>query len=194
MPSQKIADALSNLADGHHRFLSGQPHRWTYSKEELQAMSASQSPIAAIVACSDSRVAPEILFDQPLGGIFASRVPGNVASDSAKWMLDMAVGELHVPVAIVLGHIGCVAVNQIVDGRIGGDGGSLRLDIQKAVHRARLKNVENVRRQSVIENVFLTIDNLKEHSMAVRRALDRQELGLLGGAYDMATGEIHLFY
>ncbi len=192
MPSERVATSLKQLAEGHQRFRSGQPRKQSYTQADLKALAKVQTPCAAVIACSDSRVAPEIVFDQPLGGIFASRVPGNVASDSAKWMLDMAVSDLHVPLVIVLGHIGCVAVGQIVSGKISGDGGVLRLDVQKAVHRARMKNTDNLYRQAVIENVVLTIENLKQYSFAVQKAIEQHELGLLGGFYDMESGEVHL--
>jgi carbonic anhydrase len=192
MPSPRVADSLKKLAEGHKRFLEGRPRSIIYTKDKLQSLAAGQTPVAAVVACSDSRVAPEILFDQPLGGIFASRVPGNVASDSAKWMLELAVADIGVPLVIVLGHTGCLAVGEIVHGKIGGGGGSLRLDVQKAVHRARLKNPHDLHREAVIENVGVTLENLRRESFAVQKAIGRGEVGLVGGYYEMDTGEVHL--
>lgn len=128
----RVRASLEILHDGHRRFREGTPQAKAYTPDDLERIATRQKPVAAVVACSDSRVAPEIVFDQPLGSIFASRVPGNVASDSAKWMLELAVSELHVPLVIVLGHLGCLAVGQILEGR-SGPGGALRLDVQKAV-------------------------------------------------------------
>ena len=187
-----VREALEQMHEGHRRFREGRPLATAYTQEQIRELSVKQYPIAAVVACSDSRVAPEILFDQPLGSIFASRVPGNVASDSAKWMLDIAVTEIKVPLVIVLGHTGCLAVGQIVEGKIGGSGGMLRSDVQKAVHRARLENPEDLYLQSVIENVGLTVENLKRDSYAVQKAFERGEFGLIGAYYDMPTGEVVL--
>lgn len=184
--------ALEELRAGHERFLRRAPRAAAYTPELLERIATQQSPIAAIVACSDSRVAPEIVFDQPLGSVFASRVPGNVASDSAKWMLDIAVTELRVPLVLVLGHTRCLAVGQIVQGKIGSGGGSLRMDIQKAVHRARMSNAEDNYRESVEENVALTLENLRRDSFAVQKAIGQGELDVLGGVYDMDTGEVYL--
>ena len=71
------------------RFRTGQSRAVAYSPDQLRQLSEKQTPKVAIIACSDSRVTPEVVFDQPLGTVFASRVPGNVASDSAKWMLEI---------------------------------------------------------------------------------------------------------
>lgn len=191
-PNDHVREALEAMHQGHRRFREGRPLATTYTEAQLKEIAVKQFPIAAVVACSDSRVAPEILFDQPLGSIFASRVPGNVASDSAKWMLDIAVTEIKVPLVMVLGHTGCLAVGQIVEGKIGGSGGMLRSDVQKAVHRARLTNPTDLYLQSVVENVGLTVENLKRDSYAVQKAFERGEFGLIGAYYDMPTGEVVL--
>ena len=180
------------LNEGHTRFLTQRTVVSTYSAEALRRIASNQNPIAAIVGCSDSRVTPEVIFDQPLGQIFASRVPGNVASDSAKWMLDIAVTELHVPVVMVLGHTRCLAVGQILEGRIGTAGGALRLDVQKAVHRARMAGDADVYREAIIQNVRLTLENLHRESYAVQKAEERGELLLMGAYYDMDSGAVHL--
>jgi carbonic anhydrase len=188
----RIAESLQELWLGHERFREQAPRNQSYSESELRHIAENQQPMAAIVACSDSRVAPEILFDQPLGGIFVSRVPGNVASDSAKWMLDIAVTELKVPLVLVLGHTGCLAIGQLLAGRVSSAGGTLRFDVQKAVHRARMGGSEGVFDRAVIENVRLTMENLRRDSFAVQRAIERGELGLYGGYYQMDLGEVRL--
>lgn len=183
---------MEALREGHERFRRGEPQNRAYTVGQLEAIATHQSPIAAIVACSDSRVSPEIVFDQPLGSVFASRVPGNVASDSAKWMLDIAVTELRVPLVMVLGHTRCLAVGQLLEGKIGGGGGALRLDVQKAVHRARMNGPADLYRAAVEENVALTVENLRRDSYAVQKAMAQGELDLLGGVYDMDTGAVEL--
>ena len=188
----RAAAALRELQEGYQRFCAGTPQSVAYSEKDISDLWEVQKPIAAVISCCDSRVSPEIIFDQPLGRLFVSRVPGNVASDSAKWMLDIAVAELNVPVIIVVGHVGCLAVKQMVDNRIGGSGGMLRFDVGTAVHRARVKNPADVFRQSVIENVYLTIENLREHSTVVSRALEAHSSILIGAVYDMQIGTVEL--
>src|SRR5215469_11066890 len=107
--TERAERSLAELMEGNKRFTSkGNKHR-TYETHHLSSLAKSQSPIAAVVACVDSRVVPEMIFDQPLGSMFVSRVPANVASDSAKWMIDIATGEFDVPLIMVMAHTGCVA-------------------------------------------------------------------------------------
>jgi len=93
MTSEEI---LKDLLDGNRRFAENKNEHRTYSAEHLEELAVVQTPKAAVIACSDSRVVPEQLFDQPLGSLFVSRVPANVASDGTKWMIDIAVGEFKV--------------------------------------------------------------------------------------------------
>lgn len=183
-------EAIEELEDGHRRFRTRAPRGASYGLPEIQDLWREQHPIAAIIGCSDSRTAPEIIFDQPLGGIFASRVPGNVASDSAKWMLEIAVAEIKVPVVAVIGHTGCLAISQLLDHRAGGSGNLLRFDVMMAIHRARVANAPDVYRAAVTENVKLTIENLLRDSVVTQRALEQNRLALIGFVYDMERGEI----
>src|SRR5579862_2108274 len=120
---------LQQLLDGNERFRTGRPKQQLYTEERLRDIASHQKPIAGVIACSDSRITPEVVLDQPLGNLFASRVPGNVASDSAKWMLELAVGEFHVPLVVVMGHTHCLAVGSLLDGDKGGAGGLHRFSV-----------------------------------------------------------------
>ncbi|MEA2553131.1 MAG: carbonic anhydrase, partial [Fimbriimonadaceae bacterium] len=131
--------ALDKLLEGNARFRAGKPRGYVYPPDVLKRLAQQQKPIAAIIACADSRVSPDVVFDQPLGTIFASRVPGNVASDSAKWMLDIAVQEFKVPLVMVMAHTGCLAVGQLLDGDKGGPGGLHRHEVLNAIYEAKSK-------------------------------------------------------
>lgn len=192
MPNDRARDALSELREGHRRFRQHRSLSRTYDASQLEALVGSPKPIAAVVACSDSRVSPEIVFDQGLGQLFVSRVPGNVASDGTKWMLEIAVSELKVPVVLVVGHTGCLAIAQSVEGRTGMAGGTLRYDVAKAVDRARFAHSADLYFEAVRENVILTLENLKRESFATQNAIQNQMLGLLGGVYDMESGDLSL--
>jgi carbonic anhydrase len=191
-PQGRIRSSLAELYEGHQRFLNHETIHRHYHPDHLEELVKSPRPIAAIVACSDSRVAPEVVFDQGLGQLFVSRVPGNVASDGTKWMLEIAVSELKVPLVMVMGHTGCLAVGQSVEGRIGWAGGTLRFDVQKAVHRARILGEPDVFLSAVRENVALTIENLHRESYASQKAIQNGELGIVGCVYDMETGIVQL--
>jgi carbonic anhydrase len=192
LENEQATESLNLLQAGHQRFIQSMPLAQSYTRDDIGELWKQQRPIAAVISCCDSRVSPEILFDQQLGQLFVSRVPGNVASDSAKWMLEIAVSELKVPVILVLGHIGCLAIGQMVDNKVGLAGGSLRFDVHMAIHRARMKTTTNVYSQAVEENVQLTIENLVAHSHATRLALDERRIVIVGAVYEMETGDVRI--
>lgn len=181
-------EVLRELMEGNQRFVEGRCAPQLYSPAQLAELAVGQTPMAAIVTCSDSRVVPEVIFDQPLGSLFVSRVPGNVASDSAKWMIDIAVGDFQVPLLIVMGHTGCLAVGQVVNGQTGGAGGPLRLHVLSAVYRAQRLTPADLWLQSIIENAKQTVERLADESYALRSALADGRIQAATMLYDMSTG------
>jgi|SRR5579862_4358535 len=188
---ERAQQSLDQLLEGNERFLQKRNHHRVYERDHLASLAVSQSPIAAIVACVDSRVVPEMIFDQPLGALFVSRVPANVASDSAKWMIDIATGEFDVPLIMVLGHIGCVAVKQVMEGK-SGPGGTLRFNVQSAVSRARLKNPENLYDATVRENAVLTLEHLRDESFTFRDGLRQGKTSAVAAVYHMDSGQVEM--
>lgn len=183
---------LDELLEGNQRFRDGRRPQRNYSPDELSTIASKQKPIAAVVACSDSRVTPEIIFDQPLGKLFASRVPGNVASDSAKWMIEIAVGEFEVPLVVVLGHTGCLAVGQLLDGDKGGAGGLHRFQVLSAVYRAKSKRPDDLYRESVQENTIQTVEHLARDLYLLRSAILDGKTSIIPALYEMETGEVKI--
>src|SRR5271155_2695420 len=111
-PSQPTpsADQLwTNLMAGNGRFVAGKPA--TYELAALrQKLASGQSPHVIILSCSDSRVSPELTFDQSLGDLFVVRTAGNIADPVALGSMEYAVAHFHSPVLLVLGHQKCGAV------------------------------------------------------------------------------------
>ena len=110
-------EALAELLAGNERFVKGTLEHPRRTPGDFQAFADSQYPVAAIVACADSRVAPELLFDTGVGELFVIRVAGNVvggAGVSVKGSIEYAIAELHVPLIVVLGHSNCGAVKSAV--------------------------------------------------------------------------------
>lgn len=188
----KASEVLRSLLEGNQRFRSGESRHYHYTPETIAELADNQKPVAAIVACSDGRVGPDVIFNQPLGKLFVSRVPGNVASDSAKWMLEIAIADLHVPLVMVLGHTQCLAVGQIVKGETSGPGGMLRYQIATAVSRARSAGGDDLYRASIGENARHTVEMLKMESATVRRAIDSGETSLVAAVYDVHTGLVEV--
>jgi len=184
--------ALDTLMEGNRRFRNSTSSGATYTPESLAELAKAQHPIAAIIGCADARVAPEIVFDQPLGVIFSSRVPGNVAADSAQWMLEIAVKEFNVPLVMVMGHTGCLAVGQLLDGDKGGPGGLQRFAVLNAIYHARQRKPEDLYLEAVCENARQTCDFLLRDSLSLRAAMLNGHTALVSAVYRMDTGEVEI--
>src|SRR5688572_5672143 len=110
-------EALKDLMDGNARFAKGEATSPRRSPADFRAVSEVQNPIAVIVACADSRVSPELLFDSGVGEVSVIRVAGNVvdgAGVTVKGSIEYAIAELNVPLIVVLGHTNCGAVKAAV--------------------------------------------------------------------------------
>jgi carbonic anhydrase len=148
-----------------------------------------------VLSCADSRVPPEIVFDESLGKLFVVRLAGNVADADALGSLEYAAEHLGTRYLLVLGHASCGAVNAAVTGA----GGSPNLtglvkEIQPAVETAReaLPNAKDdeVLSASVKENVRLQMKNVTERSPVLREMIEKGNVGIGGGVYDLETGKV----
>jgi len=182
--------AWEELLEGNRRFREGKPRHATYSPEDLASLFQEQKPIAAVIACSDSRVDPAIVFDQPLGGIFVSRVPGNVVSDSVRWMVEMAVGALNVPIVVAMAHTGCLAVQASFDPVYEGQGAPLRYLVHRAVRSARSADPDERWLEGIQLNLQQTVRTLETDCPAVAEAMRARELAVIPALYEMETGTV----
>jgi carbonic anhydrase len=104
-------EALARLMDGNRRFLRGEARTDVFRRETLADLAKDQRPYATILGCSDSRVAPEWIFDTGLGELFVVRVAGNILSPEIAGSLQYAGSYLETPLFVVLGHEGCGAIS-----------------------------------------------------------------------------------
>jgi carbonic anhydrase len=104
-------EALALLIEGNQRFLRGEAPRCAFHRESLSDLAKAQRPYATILGCSDSRVAPEVIFDSGLGELFVVRVAGNILSPEIAGSLQYAGAYLEAPLIVVLGHEGCGAIS-----------------------------------------------------------------------------------
>ena len=104
-------EALARLMDGNRRFRRGEARSGAFRRETLADLAKAQRPYATILGCSDSRVAPEWIFDTGLGELFVVRVAGNMLSPEIAGSLQYAESYLETPLFVVLGHEGCGAIS-----------------------------------------------------------------------------------
>ncbi len=179
--------ALKLLLDGNQRFIHQQPQYPHQSLKHLQLVAKAQYPFAAILGCADSRVPPEVVFDQGLGDLFVVRVAGNVASDMVIGSLEYATAVLGTPLIVVLGHRKCGAVaqalkNDLLPGRIG----YVVESIKPAL--AKIKSSDD----AVIANIQYQRAKLRENSMILAKLLHEGKLKIVGACYDTVTGKVSM--
>ncbi|MGZ4864357.1 MAG: carbonic anhydrase [Halobacteriota archaeon] len=115
--TEMTADQAHNaLMEGNARFVSGNVCHPNQNDESLAKAVSGQQPFAVVVSCSDSRVPPEVLFDQGIGDIFVVRTAGEVMDNATIGSIEYAVEHLNVPLIVVLGHDDCGAVKAAIEG------------------------------------------------------------------------------
>ena len=107
-------------------------------------------------------------------------------------MIELAVGEFHVPLVMVMGHTGCLAVGQLLDGDKGGAGGLHRFTVLSAVYRAKHMQPTDLFREAVIQNIHQAIEHLVRDSYTLRSALKEGKTSIVGALYEMDSGEVRI--
>lgn len=188
--------AWQRLIDGNKRFSTGKLSEKHLGKATRAELTKGQKPYAIVVSCSDSRVPPELVFDEGLGELFVIRVAGNVVDPIALGSIEYAVEHIHSPIIVVMGHEKCGAVTATAKGgEAPGSIGSIVEKIKPSLSLAKLKGVKEEHElieQAAKENVLLTIKDIKA-SPIVKEALEKNDLKIIGAKYDLDTGKIAWF-
>jgi len=189
--SANAAEALQRLLDGNQRYVAGRAVRPNQTTARRATVAGGQHPFAAILGCSDSRVPPEIVFDQGLGDLFVVRLAGNVADPVALDSLDYAVTHLGARLILVLGHERCGAVTAAVEGHEEpGDVGPMLAELRAAVAASKALPGNPVA-NAIRANVDLTVDNLRT-SKPLSAMVASGQLKIVGGTYHLATGKVEM--
>jgi carbonic anhydrase len=190
------AEALDRLMQGNARYVANDPTEKDYSAGRAARVKV-QYPIAAILSCSDSRVAPELAFDQGPGDIFVVRVAGNFVNDDGLASFEYAVHFLGVPLLMVLGHSNCGAVSAAIKvvkerAELPGHLPELIKSIEPAVIAAHGRHPSDLVAATIEENVRLSVKHLIEDVPVLSEALAAKKIAISGGVYDLATGKVNL--
>lgn len=186
-------EALDELLSGNARFAACRPHPWIHDEKARRDMIERVRPIAAVLCCSDSRTAPEVVFDQPLGRMFVTRVPGNLVTGETLAALDFAVSHLAAPLLLVLGHTHCAAVRAAAERPDpAGPLGPVVLRLLSAVQRAQGNPVPDLVSAAILENVRISLEAIRLQSPSLRARVEAGGVTLAGAVYDMETGVVAL--
>jgi carbonic anhydrase len=198
-PPQNVispSEALDRLMQGNARYAAGECECEDYTVGRA-ARAVVQYPIVAVLSCSDSRVAPELVFDQSPGDVFVVRLAGNFLNDDGFASLEYAVKFLGAPLVMVLGHTNCGAVAAAVKvvqehAELPGHLPDLVKSIEPAVIAAHEKHPSDLVTATIEENVRLNVKRLDADSPIMTDALAAKKIDVVGGIYDLATGKVGL--
>jgi len=190
------ADALKRLMEGNERYVKGELKERDFSAGRA-ARAQAQYPFAAILSCADSRVAPELAFDEGPGQLFVVRVAGNVVNPDLLASLEYGVQFLGIPLILVLGHSKCGAVDAAIKvlkskAALPGHLPGLVALIKPAVVAAQKTGSGELLDNAIAENVRAQVARLKAAPPVVQKFYAAKKIDIAGGVYDLATGKITL--
>lgn len=197
-PAVSAADALARLKAGNKRFAAGRSRAQPYLAQ-VHATASGQHPFAAVLGCIDSRVGPEIVFDQGLGDLFSMRVAAAVADEDALGGLEYATKVAGARLIVVLGHSHCGAVKGACDGvRLGNLTGLLArikpaVDSVPASVSPRDSTNDAFVDLAARENVRLSIKTIRERSPVIAALEKSGDVRIVGAMYDVETGKTEFF-
>lgn len=186
--------ALALLRDGNARFAAGQSINCDLL-QQVRDTSSGQAPFAAVVGCIDSRVPPELVFDQRIGDIFAARIAGNYVNDDIIGSLEFATQLAGSKAIVVLGHSECGAVKGAVDnaklGLLTGVLAQIRPSLAKLDYQGVPSSKDKALVQRVAEqNVRDAVARLTARSEVLAQRVQAGQLKVVGAMHDISTGKI----
>ena len=194
MQELMASDVLEKLLEGNARYVNQKLELCLHTATARESSSEKQKPIAAIVCCSDSRVPPEIIFDQKIGSLFVTRLAGNLVDDFSYGSLEYAVKNLGVSFIMVLGHERCGVMEaflktlkekQYLEGHIE--------ELVLAVYPA-IQDVKEIERYTVDDlvkaNVRYIVKKLKSTAPILSEGYSSGKLEIVGAFYDLNTGKV----
>jgi len=190
-PGLAPAEAISKLKEGNGRYTSGNLQHPGQTSERRAELAKTQHPFATILSCSDSRVPPEIVFDQGLGDLFIVRVAGNVINDEGLGSVEYSVDHLGSRLILVLGHQNCGAVKAAREtiaakGNAPGHIESLVTAIKPAVEATAKEDLD----ATIKANVKHVVQALRSSTPILKAEVDSGKIQVIGGYYSLDTGAV----
>ena len=192
-PATTAAEALAELKAGNTRFVKGKAARHNQSMTRVKEVVAGQKPEAVILGCADSRVPPEVIFDEGIGDLFVVRVAGNVAEPATTGSIEYAAEHLRVPLIVVLGHRNCGAVKATAEahGAPEGNLGEMVKELEPAVAAARATPGKlGLVNDAVHANVKLVAGQLVSESKVLEHLVHEGKVKIVTAIYDLETGKV----
>lgn len=185
-------EALKELLDGNQRYVDEKQSYPRQDKARRAEVAEDQNPFAVVIGCSDSRIPPEIIFDQGLGDLFVIRVAGNTVGNVCIGSVEYAVEHLGIQLVLILGHKRCGVVKTAASGDdVHHHLGSLVKTAKVAVEKAKGKEgclIDN----AVKENVKLLIEKLQSADHFISDYVKEGRVKIVGAYFDLDTGGVEI--
>lgn len=190
-------DVLASLKQGNQRFMSGTLTIRDHSQQVREA-ATGQYPKAIVLSCIDSRVPVEDVFDRGIGDLFVARVAGNFENTDILGSMEFACKVSGSKVILVLGHEYCGAIKGAIDGVELGNITAMLKNIQPAIKQVdetgftgnKTSENEAYVHEVAEQNIWETMDNIRKYSPILKAMEDNKEIKIVGGMYDMNTGQV----
>ncbi len=187
---------INLLKEGNSRFINNQRKEHNL-KHQLQAAMVEQRPYAIVVTCSDSRIPPEIIFDEGIGQLFVVRIAGNILDKIAIGTIEFAIQNFQTKLIAILGHSDCGAVKTSFNkAEKSFFINSIQQSIQPAIDTANLKTFQTTEEKlnfAIIENIQNQKQMLLQSSELIRNYINNEQLQLATGFLQTDTGKVHFF-
>jgi carbonic anhydrase len=197
--SETMADTtltpLDKLKAGNERFASGHSLHPNETSDRIRELKKGQNPFVVVVSCSDSRVPPELIFDQGLGDVFSIRTAGNVIGDYELGSIEYAVEHLHSQLIVVLGHENCGAIQAYASsGEETHHDDHIQILVDYIAAEEEEKMVPESQRSSmdtlVKANILHGVNLLKLSTPILKPLVDKNEIKIVGAYYDLDNGKV----
>ena len=181
-------DALVELEKGNQRFLNGKQINTNY-KQAIDETKDDQHPHSLILSCLDSRIPPEIIFDQGIGNVFVARVAGNIEDPNILGSMEFATKVKGTKLIVVMGHNKCGAVKGAIDNAELGNLTQLVDQIKPAITGDK-SNPDLMLTESAKKNVELTIEDILKNSAVIADLVKNDAVKIVGAFYDITSGKV----
>ena len=188
--------ALKLMTEGNERYVANQPRERDFSAGR-GSRALGQAPFAAVLGCADSRIAPELAFDQGPGDLFVVRVAGNFVTTEGLGSLEFGAAVLGTKLIMVLGHSSCGAVNATVaaiqkGNELPGHVADLARAMKPAIEGEVKQDGPDLEQRAIVANVRYNVKRLEQATPILAEMVAKNTLRVVGAVYDLPTGKIAL--
>ena len=189
-------DPLQALIEGNKRFMEDHPIHPDQTLDRIRELKKGQHPFAIVICCSDSRVPPELVFDQGLGDLFVIRNAGNIVGDYELGSVEYAVEHFHVPLVVVLGHSQCGAIGAYIEHKHD----HMPIHVQKIIDYIKYEpeemeiqdTIHNYYEKAIRANILHGVHQLKQTGEGLAELVEHKQITIIGAHYDLETGLVSI--